>query len=250
MTGLQCQSPRKIYKPRRTLSRDTATAVLGLATRGIMFTERASHRTTTHAPLLLLVPLRAAQLAVLSPDAVLDLVIRSPPSEVAGLVEGWRASGVAAEDAAWLGREVLGDALIHEAAGKVRPYRGMCLWKEGRESRSWVHVRWAGVCQKCRCCLVPRYRKVRCVWGVQHAAQGRQRGHVPCVCGILKGRTFDTHAPPAVCPPVVLPCRPWQRRRSTRAPSATRWGPMGRWGHRYCPYRYPCTRCRFGPSRQ
>ncbi|GIL42172.1 hypothetical protein Vafri_236 [Volvox africanus] len=47
-------------------------------------------------------------------DAVLDLIIRAPPSESSALVEGWRGSDVANEDAGWMGRMQLEDALLHQ----------------------------------------------------------------------------------------------------------------------------------------
>ncbi|GIL74182.1 hypothetical protein Vretifemale_4181, partial [Volvox reticuliferus] len=47
-------------------------------------------------------------------DTVLDLVIRAPLSESSALVEGWRGSDVAAEDAGWMGRVQLEDALLHQ----------------------------------------------------------------------------------------------------------------------------------------
>jgi hypothetical protein len=52
-------------------------------------------------------------------DAVLDLVIRAPPSEAAALVEGWRGSGAAGEDAGWLGALQLSDALLHDQREQV-----------------------------------------------------------------------------------------------------------------------------------
>ncbi|EFJ49894.1 hypothetical protein VOLCADRAFT_104135 [Volvox carteri f. nagariensis] len=59
-------------------------------------------------------------------DAVLDLVIRAPLSESSALVEGWRGSEVAAEDAGWMGRVQLGDALLHhqraQALAGLRKY--------------------------------------------------------------------------------------------------------------------------------
>ncbi|GFR46198.1 hypothetical protein Agub_g7729, partial [Astrephomene gubernaculifera] len=59
-------------------------------------------------------------------DAVLDLVIRAPPSEAAALVAGWRGGRVAAEDAEWMARVQLGDALLHtqraQALAALRKY--------------------------------------------------------------------------------------------------------------------------------
>ena len=64
-------------------------------------------------------------------DAVLDLVIRAPPSESAALVEGWRSSAVAAEDAGWAGRLQLGDALLHDQRVKASVSVCVCVWWGG-----------------------------------------------------------------------------------------------------------------------
>lgn len=57
---------------------------------------------------------------MLAADAVLELVIRSPPAVVSAMSEQWRRSDAAAEDSAWLGRLTLHDALMHNNTEKVR----------------------------------------------------------------------------------------------------------------------------------